>query len=420
MIKVLLSAYACEPGKGSEPGVGWQWACGLADKVELTVVTRRNNQRVIEEEIQKLPDTSPIKNVKFVYFDLGGVVQLMKRNGLISTNSYYILWQWFLALSMSDEIQKADIIHHLTFCSPLCPGFWPSKSKRVIGPVGAPLVNPHYLNLFGKGAWVQMVRTFVLKRLMWLPWLRKAFLSASAVIPANTETMSLLEKQGVICEPIILDTGVSSGSLSPATRSHQDGGCRFLYAGTLVRRKGLEMAIRAFAQMLHKNPSASQNCTFTILGNGPDWQRLKGIAEELKVGDRILFAGAVPQAKVNDYLLNSDVFVFPSVRDTSAGVNLEAMSCGLPILCIAHQGVADLTNDSCALRIPPGTISNTIDALAKGMKTLAFDASMREQLGVNARKRAISDFAWSDKFERMISIYDRVYSRKDLNQQSYH
>ena len=35
-MKVFLSAYACEPGKGSEPGVGWSWAQGLADRVELT------------------------------------------------------------------------------------------------------------------------------------------------------------------------------------------------------------------------------------------------------------------------------------------------------------------------------------------------------------------------------------------------
>ena len=43
-LNVLLSAYACEPGQGSEPEVGWQWALNLAKFHEVTVITRANNR----------------------------------------------------------------------------------------------------------------------------------------------------------------------------------------------------------------------------------------------------------------------------------------------------------------------------------------------------------------------------------------
>lgn len=51
-MKILLSAYACEPNKGSEPGVGWGWATELAKHHQVWVLTRDNNQPVIEEYLR--------------------------------------------------------------------------------------------------------------------------------------------------------------------------------------------------------------------------------------------------------------------------------------------------------------------------------------------------------------------------------
>ena len=65
-LKVLVSAYACEPDKGSEPGVGWNWAKQIAHFHEVWVVTRTNNRPAIEERIEKNPDP----NLHFIYVDL--------------------------------------------------------------------------------------------------------------------------------------------------------------------------------------------------------------------------------------------------------------------------------------------------------------------------------------------------------------
>ena len=54
-MKILLSAYACEPNKGSEPAVGWNWAQGLVKLGhEVWVLTRTNNQQTIEAEFKNI------------------------------------------------------------------------------------------------------------------------------------------------------------------------------------------------------------------------------------------------------------------------------------------------------------------------------------------------------------------------------
>jgi len=66
-MKILLSAYACEPWKGSEPGVGWHWALELARQGhEVTVLTRANNREPIEVALKShVP-----KGLQFFYYDL--------------------------------------------------------------------------------------------------------------------------------------------------------------------------------------------------------------------------------------------------------------------------------------------------------------------------------------------------------------
>jgi glycosyltransferase involved in cell wall biosynthesis len=404
-IKVFLSAYACEPGKGSEPGVGWNWACGLAGRVELTVLTRVSNRSSIEAALQHLPADDPRRSVRFLYHDLAKPFLWAKRAGLLPTMAYYILWQRSVAKCHSKVAAEADIVHHLTFCTLLCPGFWNlERAKYVLGPVGAPQVNPHYLPLFGSLEWMQRLRGRILGRFLRLSWLRRLLLQAAALVPANRETRELLRSQGLAPREVMLDTGAPEEAV-PLERGGKEGAIRLIYAGQLERRKGLELALRALVEV-----SAAGNCDWrlTLLGNGPDRIRLKALAEDLGIGERVEFVGPVPRSEVIGHFAKADAFLFPSVRDTSGGVNLEAMSTGLPVICIAHQGVGDITNDSCAERIAPAPIPETIRGLAAAILRLSADPHRRLNMGAAAAQRARESFSWEEKFDRMISIYAEV------------
>lgn len=415
-MKVLLSAYACEPGKGSEPGVGWRWTCGLAERVVLTVLTRSNNQAAIQHEVAATSPGDPLRQVRFLYHDLGGIWKFLKRHRLLPTMAYYFLWQWTAARRFRKEADEADIVHHLTFCTSLCPGFWRTGNRRLaIGPTAAPLVNPHYLPLFGLKSPVQAARNLLIRKSLRLPWLRDTFRNAAIVVPANSETQSLFQAMNVPTCEVMLDTGAperdgrAAVEPMPAALSG-NGDCVFLYAGVIERRKGLELVLRAFAEF--RQNSAEVGARLILLGKGPDLPRLRKLSNSLGIADQIEFPGAVPHDQVASHFQRADVFIFASVRDASGGVNLEAMASGLPVICIAHQGVGDITDASCAERIDPGPISATIRDFADAIDRCARNRDRTRTMGTAAYRRAQGSFSWTAKFDTMLKHYENSLNSK--------
>src|SRR5439155_22849646 len=86
-MRVLISAYACEPGKGSEPGAGWNLALAAARSHDVWVRTRRNNRQVIEAALSGGPGEP-----RFVYLDLP-----VLRRRWVGTHLYYAIWQLLAA-----------------------------------------------------------------------------------------------------------------------------------------------------------------------------------------------------------------------------------------------------------------------------------------------------------------------------------
>lgn len=405
-LRILLSAYACEPGKGSEPRVGWKWANGLSRLVDLHVLTRESNRAAIEKAIRNSPGSAAIRSATFHFYDLPHPFLWAKEKGILPTIGYYIIWQRVVARRFAREADACDVVHHLTFCSLLCPGFWRLREAAfVIGPVGAPLVRPEYISLFGNKAWQQRLRGALIVRFLKLPWVRRLLENAAAVIPANNQTRDLLVSKGIATRDVILDTGSPEISDPPPPRQYSSTLMRLIYAGLLERRKGLELSLRALAR-LHLEEKCEW--TFDIFGSGPDRERLESLTEELGLKDRVRYHGSVPYAELTKQFHVADVFLFTSVRDTSGGVNLEAMAHGLPVICIAHQGVGDITDERCAERIDPGPIAQTIQQLAAAILRLARDPKRRAQMGLAAAHRARLDFSWDVKFDRMLQIYHEV------------
>jgi hypothetical protein len=131
-LKVLISAYACEPGKGSEPEVGWQLALNMAKFHDVTVVTRANNQPTIDKALAVYNGPQP----RFIYYDLPRWVLALKRRGLWIA-VYYSFWQLGVRFHVRKQLRSFDLIHHATFNSFRQPGFWWFCPRPVVlGPLG--------------------------------------------------------------------------------------------------------------------------------------------------------------------------------------------------------------------------------------------------------------------------------------------
>src|ERR1044071_4103107 len=88
--RVLLSAFACEPYKGSEPEVGWQWAMQISRFHDVTVLTRHQYRVPIENALKSL--SVPYAKPQFIYFDLPAWAQRLGK-GSVGLRIYYAFWQ---------------------------------------------------------------------------------------------------------------------------------------------------------------------------------------------------------------------------------------------------------------------------------------------------------------------------------------
>ena len=136
-MRVLISAYACEPDSGSEPGVGWNWAVQAAlHGHDVHVITRANNRASIEGTLRE----HPIVGLSFHYYDLPTPVSGWKRrSGNLGLLVYYYLWQfgaWRVARRLHERL-RFDLSHHVTFVNDWMPsGVGWIGVPFVWGPVG--------------------------------------------------------------------------------------------------------------------------------------------------------------------------------------------------------------------------------------------------------------------------------------------
>ncbi|MEI6100266.1 MAG: glycosyltransferase family 4 protein, partial [Eubacteriales bacterium] len=107
--------------------------------------------------------------------------------------------------------------------------------------------------------------------------------------------------------------------------------------GELIRRKNFETSIRAFAKM--RIPGS----VYLICGEGPQKTELKKLARQLKIEDRVIFAGF--RRDIHEILQIAKVFVFPSLQEGLPVALMEAMCAGLPVVCSAIRGNMDLIRD---------------------------------------------------------------------------
>ncbi len=144
-----------------------------------------------------------------------------------------------------------------------------------------------------------------------------------------------------------------------------------------------------------------------MAGRGPLAGRLRHLAGELGVADRVEMPGFVPHAEVPELMRGFDVFVNPSVYDSETfGVAiLEASCCALPVVATRVGGVPEVCRDG-----DTGLLveRNDPDALAEALLRLAEDPALRRRLGANGRRFVLDHYVWSDNVEQMIGLLEGV------------
>lgn len=411
-LRILLSAYACEPDKGSEPGIGWHWAGALARAGhEVWVLTRANNRDAIESALAE----QPVPNLRFVYHDLPAWTRWWKRGGR-GVRLYYVLWQWGayqLARGLCREL-RFDLVHHITFGVFRHPSFMAFLGLPfVFGPVGGGETAPRTLRgTFPlRGYVTDLVRDLANWAVRVDPLMAAVYRHSDAILCKTRETLARIpEKYRDKCL-VQAEVGTHGDHAVPPCRGVRNDGCfQVLYVGRLVYWKGLHLGLAAFARFRETHA----NARLTIIGGGPDEVWLRRLAQRLDLADTVTWIPWLERAMVMRAYPRHDVFLFPSLHDSSGNAVLEALSCGLPVVCLDVGGPALLIDASCGFRVPARQPEQVVAGLAQALTKLALDPALKRSMGAAAGQRVREHFSWTRQAARMEHLYLALQAGRPL------
>jgi len=407
-VKVLISAYACEPHKGSEPGVGWNWAKQIATFAEAWVITRVNNKDIIEEELNR----NPAPNLHFVYIDLPKWISFWKK-GQRGVHLYYYLWLIWSYTNIKKLAKSIhfDLFHHLTFGVYSSPCFLSLLPTPFIwGPIGGvDNVPGSFRNVLGTTGRVHECIRDIAHRLRFRfdPFVCITMKRSKLIICRTKRVYQYLKKFKPPIElTIISETGCSSKDFflealhQPINNSH----IKIFSAGRLVPLKGFILAIEAFARFYKSN----KNSVLEIAGSGHELNRLKKAAENKGIIQNVRFLGELPRKNVIAKLMDSDIFLYPSLREGGTWAVMEALSCGKPIVCLDYSGPGEMLTKECGIKVKPITPEQTIKELTEALLRLASNPGLRKKMGEAGRKRVEGYYTWDKKGEFIQKVYQSV------------
>lgn len=172
------------------------------------------------------------------------------------------------------------------------------------------------------------------------------------------------------------------------------------YVGRLIEGKGLEDLLHAVANLNFQ--FSIFNFQLLIYGIGPLEHRLRKIAEDLKILDKIKWLGFVPYSKVPEALAQMDIFVYPSWHEGFGRSIMEALAMEKAVVATRVGGIPDLIKDG-----ENGFLveSHKPSELAQKIRRLIENKELREKFGKNGREWVSKNFEWNDGIKKFADLF---------------
>jgi L-malate glycosyltransferase len=166
---------------------------------------------------------------------------------------------------------------------------------------------------------------------------------------------------------------------------------------------GIDALIKAFSKVARSSPKISME--LRLAGDGPLLEKLKSLAAELGVADRVRFYGRIPQTEVPTFLRGMDVYVALSVSESFGVAVLEASACGLPVVVTDVGGLPEVVKQGETGFIVP---AGSIEGAAIAIERLVCDPELRSAMGARGREFVIQEYEWGKTALHMEAVYQRV------------
>lgn len=415
-MKILIFAYACEPNRGSEPGLGWNISSEVARRHEVTMVVRANNRQVIEDYLREHPEEPHAKS-RFIFFDKEGLLKSIKSKIPFGAQLYFSAWLKAALQACKQEIESADVVHQLTFCPFFVRPYGADlTAKYVWGPVGGG--GGPYARFDPKFLANQPLGVRLKERIYQLQyWLINSSPFGASFRRTRAKAKAVLFKSSAFAQGYV----APDGQIVKVTRETGYRGTfvkrnynttkhhlKLLNVGNMIPSKAMDYAIRAFAAYVGMGGKGELH----FLGDGPCRPALEKLIDDLKMREKIVLHGKVPNAKVHEMLDSVDLFFFPSFSEATPWALLEAMSHGLPIVCHKRSGVADLVTDDCGSPMVSMDPNEIVQLYAKSLMSYYEHPEMIREKGLGAIERVKSQYSWDAIGRQFDEVYELVVQSK--------
>lgn len=413
MLKVLINAYACSPGMGSELGMAWNWVKNLAKFCELYIITEGEFWEKIEAAVPTLEQGG---NMHFYYNPVSDEIRKICWNqGDWRFYKYYRQWQWktYLMAKGICEKERIDVLHQLNMIGFREPGYLWKLSKEngvpfVWGPIGGLKQFP---TAYLKGAGLKMQLFMRLKNFLNIWQLKhekrvdEALKTARLLMSSIPDSYRALKKYKGLESMVIPETGCFlSDDISTARFDNEE--FHIMWVGKFDFRKQLPLALQAVA--LAKNPKLKLD----VYGSGSVGQveMAKRMGEELGISQQVIWYGNQKNDVVMEAMRKAQLFFFTSVNEDTSTVVLEAVSNRLPVVCFDACGMSAVIDASVGRKIALSQPSQSAHDFARILNELEGNRALLKQLSENCKQRQM-ELSWEVKARKVVEEYKRIIGK---------
>jgi glycosyltransferase involved in cell wall biosynthesis len=239
-----------------------------------------------------------------------------------------------------------------------------------------------------------------------MPFSRSTYRNAAAIIAASSQTCAEFtayrDKLFFVPENGIDRSGCFGDKRGPERGTKLE----LIFVGGLIPCKACDLALRAAAPLLRNDLAG-----FTVVGDGPERNRLEELARSLGIEKAVSFCGWVGHEEVLRRLRSADVMVFPSVRDFGAGVVFEALATGAVPVVADFGGPGDIVYPEVGYKVPLTNESDFVAQMEKILAELAHDRNHLERLRQQGMTYARERLTWDAKAQDTARVLQWVVQR---------
>jgi len=402
-MNILMSAYGIDPFGVSEHYAAFNWLRILLKEHQIMLVTTKE----AEISLLKFYKGQLPENLKIIGFKDN--IKLRYNRILRPLILSYFLFNHRVFRYFKKHVnmlEPVDLIFHKSpssfrYYSSLCR----FNKPFVFGPTGGGLKTPKELKkYFAKEDFLFRLRNFD-SFLLKLPPYKRQLKKAKNILTTLGYVRDVFPKEYHHKIVELFDTGIDCSAFKRQLPYTKKDFVNLLYVGKLRRYKGPELLIRAFSQL---NFNLLPPVKLYIIGDGEEEFSLKALVQKLNLTDHIIFCGHQPIHIIKQYYENADIFCFPTLKEASGNVLLEAMCYELPIITINNGGPKYMCPDNGTIKIDICDEKLLIEKIKNSINELVTDFEKRKTMGKFNLEHCLHNYDWNILEKKILAFFNSL------------